>query len=137
MNKVRPNFFLAFIDELEKYLLQKMLKWANKKQNNFDIYNVVFKKNLNDVIYSPWDIEQNILELLILGHFLLFYLAPRHPPTPKNHKNQNFENENIWWRYHHFTHVYQKSMTIIWYTISEKRSETHKFFCHFGVFFDL
>ena len=111
-----------------------MLKWANKKQNNFDIYNIVFKKNLNDMSYSPWDIEQNILKLLILGHFLLFYLTPRHPPTPKNHKNQNFENKNIWWRYHHFTHVYQKSMTIIWYTVSEKRSETHKIFVILGYF---
>ena len=27
------NFFLAFTDELE---------WANKKQNNFNIYNVAF-----------------------------------------------------------------------------------------------
>ena len=35
------NFFLAFIDELEKqYLLKKLLKWANKEQNNFNAYNV-------------------------------------------------------------------------------------------------
>ena len=29
------------------YLLKKLLKWANKKQNNYNIYNVVsfFKKN--------------------------------------------------------------------------------------------
>ena len=26
------NFFFAFIDELEKQLLKKLLKWANKKQ---------------------------------------------------------------------------------------------------------
>ena len=41
------NFCLAFIDELEK-LLKKLLKWANKKCKNFNIYNVVFfvkKKN--------------------------------------------------------------------------------------------
>ena len=35
------NFCLAFIDELEK-LLKKLLKWANKKCKNFNIYNVVF-----------------------------------------------------------------------------------------------
>ena len=35
------NFFLAFIDELEKQLIQKLLKWANEKQN-FKIYNIVF-----------------------------------------------------------------------------------------------
>ena len=56
------------------------------KYNNFNIYDVEFflkkiKKNasryhyqnLNDIIYSSWDIEQNILKLVILGHFLPFY----------------------------------------------------------------
>ena len=28
------NFFFAFIDELEKPLLKKLFKWANKKQIN-------------------------------------------------------------------------------------------------------
>ena len=37
------NFFLAFIDEPEKQIIIiKMLKWANKTQNNFNIYNVEF-----------------------------------------------------------------------------------------------
>ena len=31
---------------LKKYFFKKLLKWANKKQNNFNIYNVAFfKKN--------------------------------------------------------------------------------------------
>ena len=38
------SFFLAFTDELEKQILKKLLKWANKKQNNFNIYNAAFKK---------------------------------------------------------------------------------------------
>ena len=39
---------------------------------------------------------------VILGHFLPFYL-------PNNQKNQNFEkNENITWRYYHFTHVHHE-----------------------------
>ena len=38
-----------------------------------------------------------------MGNFLPFY------PFSENPKNQNFENnENNCWRYHHFTHVYQK-----------------------------
>ena len=41
-------------------------------------------QNLDDMIYSSWEKEQNKLKLLILGHFLNFY-----PPT--NLKNQNFE----------------------------------------------
>ena len=37
------NFFLALTDELEKkYLLKNLLKWANKKQNNFNISTVAF-----------------------------------------------------------------------------------------------
>ena len=54
-----------------KYLLKKLLKWANKKQNNFNIYIAALfqkkkqrktpgyiiilhmcNKNLNDMIYS-------------------------------------------------------------------------------------
>ena len=27
------------------YLLKNLLQWANKKQNNFNIYNVAFFKN--------------------------------------------------------------------------------------------
>ena len=54
------------------------------------------------MIYGSWDIEQNMVKLVILGHFLPFY--PR-----KSSKNQGFEKWNICSRYHHFTHVYQKS----------------------------
>ena len=39
-------FFLAFIDELEKQLLKKLLKWASKKCKNFNIYNIIFFKNI-------------------------------------------------------------------------------------------
>ena len=41
----RQNLCLAFIDELEKQLfVKKLLKWANKKRKNFNVYNVVLKK---------------------------------------------------------------------------------------------
>ena len=36
------------------------------------------------MIYSSWDIEQNILKLVILGHFFFALLLPKNP------KNQNF-----------------------------------------------
>ena len=29
---------------INKYLFKKLLKWANEKQNNFNIYNAAFKK---------------------------------------------------------------------------------------------
>ena len=82
------NFFLAFIDYLGKLMfIKKLLKQANQKQNNFNICNVWFKKrikknnckyhyqNLDDMIYSSWDIEQKRLKKTAL----------------KKIKNQNFE----------------------------------------------
>ena len=55
--------------------IKKLLKQANQKQNNFNICNVWFKKikikknnckyhyqNLDDMIYSSWDIEQKRLK---------------------------------------------------------------------------
>ena len=57
-------------------------------------------KNLDDMIKSFEDMECDALKLVILGHFSHFYL-------PKSSKNQNFEKM----RYHHFTHVYQKSQS--------------------------
>ena len=70
-----------------------MLKRANKKTNNFNIYNVFFFKektktkntcryhyqNLDDMIYSSWDIEQSKLKFVIRSFFALYP-----PKTPKN-----------------------------------------------------
>ena len=37
------NFCLAFIDELKKQLfIKKMLKWAYKKCNNFNIFTMLY-----------------------------------------------------------------------------------------------
>ena len=39
------EFLLAFTSELQKQIfIETLLKWANKKQNNFNVYNVAFKK---------------------------------------------------------------------------------------------
>ena len=66
-------------------------------------------QNLDDMIYSSWDIEQNIQKLVILCHFLPFY--PLQTP-----KIKILINEKICWRYHHFTHVYQKSQSYdVWF----------------------
>ena len=89
------NFFWhLFMNLKNKLLLKKLLKWANKKQIIL-IFTMLhfFKKNikkdtcryhyqnLDDMIYSSWDIEQSILNLVILGHFLSFY--PQKPPKLK------------------------------------------------------
>ena len=41
-------------------------------------------KNLDDMVYSSWDIDRDRLKLIILRHFFPFY-------SPKNPKNQNFK----------------------------------------------
>ena len=61
------------------------------------------------MIYSSWDIEQNILKLLISSHFCP--LSSFYTCVPKT--------------------------TIIWCMIPEIRSETDIIFCHFGPFFAL
>ena len=61
-----------------------MLNFLKKIKKNTCWYHY---QNLHDMIYSPWDIEQNILKLVNLGHFLHFY-------PPKKPQNQNFEKWN-------------------------------------------
>ena len=114
------NFFLAFIDKLEKQLIffnNFNFNWNGPMKNKIILIFTMlyfFKKkikkhtcryhyqNLDDMIYTSWDIEQNILILVILGHLLPFY-------PPKTSKIKILKNEKICWRYHRFTHVYQKS----------------------------
>ena len=72
VKKVGYNSFSHLLMNLKnKYLLEKLLKWANKKQNNFNVYNSALKKgkeetktladiiilhlctkSLDDIIYS-------------------------------------------------------------------------------------
>ena len=84
-------------------------------------------QNLDDTIYNSWDMEQNILKLVILDHFLPFY------PT-KTPKIKILKNEKICWRYHHFTEV--PKIMIIWYTVPEIWHVTDVLVTfHFGLFF--
>ena len=90
-----------------------MLKWTNKKQNNFNIYNVVLKKKKR---ITPVDI---IIKILIrstwsteIGSFRSSFALLPH----KNPKIKILKNEKICWRYHHFTHVYQKPQSYdVWF----------------------
>ena len=100
-----PNFFLFDIYWLfnleNNYLFKNLFEWANKKQNDFIIYNVyIFLKNKKHkeislfYIYAPKKSRWYSLQFLkyrvwkteigILGHFLPFY-------SPKNPKNETFE----------------------------------------------
>ena len=85
-------------------------------------------QNLDDMIYNSWDIEQTILKLVILGHFLPFYPL-------KTPKIKILKIEKIYWRYHHFTCV--PKITIIWCIAPEIWSVTGRIFCHYGPVFAL
>ena len=110
------DFCLAFIDELEKHLFKKLLKWANKKCN-LNIYDVIlFEKNKHLWSTVP-EIECDRMKLVIMGHFW--------------QKSKLKKIEKNCWRCHNFTCV--AKITVIrlcflrygvWQTI----------FCHFGPF---
>ena len=84
--------------------------WSGLIKNNVVFFKKIKKntsryhyQNLDDMICSSWDIEQNKLKL-ILGHFLPFTHL-------KTTKIKILKNEKICWRYHHFIHVHQKSQS--------------------------
>ena len=86
-------------------------------------------ENLDDMIYSSWYIEQNIMKLVILCHSLLFY-------PPKIPKNQNFKKwKNLLEISSFYTCV--TKITIIWCTVPEIWGKTDKKICHFGPYFAL
>ena len=56
------------------------LKKKKKKKTPGDVIILqLCTKNLDDMTYSSWDTERDILKLVILGHFLAFY-------SPENQK---------------------------------------------------
>ena len=136
------NFFLTFIDELENQTIIKKNCWSGPGKHKiifiFTMFNF-FKKNERktpadhyqnlDMIYSYWDIEENILKLVILSSFLPFY-------PPKKLKNLNFEKLKNLLEISSF-YTYVPKITIIWCTVPEIRTEIDRIFCHFGPFFAL
>ena len=123
-----------------KYLFKKLFKWANKKQNNFNIYNAEFflkiKKNtwryhyftpvyqksrwydLQVLRYRAWKTE--------MGKFRLFFAKP---------KKSKFSNEKNSWISSFYTCV--PKITIMPCMVPEIWSATDRIFCHFGLFFAL
>ena len=132
------NFFLAFTDELKKQIIIKTVEVGQQKTNSFNIYKVKKLKknscryhyqNLDDMIYSSWDIEQNKLiytcapKLTIIwcmvseilsetdktfchfGPFCALLLLPPNDPEYQNFENMKKMPGDIILLY---THVYYK-----------------------------
>ena len=78
------------------------------------------------MIYISWDIEHNILKLVILGHFLLFYHL-------KYSKSQNFGKWKNLLEIASFCTCVTK-ITIIRFIVPEIRSETDRIFVILGHF---
>ena len=75
-------------------------------------------QNLDDMIYSSSDIEQNKLKLVILGHFLPF--IPLKTP-----KIKILQNEKICLRHHHF-HMCTKNHNHIMYDSWDTEWHRHR-----------
>ena len=80
------------------------------------------------MIYSPWDMEHNILKLVILGKFLPFY------PSLKTLKIKILKDEKNFSRYHHFTNVYKKWLEILsFYTYMCTLNEDHMIYSSWNI----
>ena len=121
------NFFLKFIDELEKQLfIKKLLKWANKKHKNVVFLKKKKEKKLEiSLFYSCvpkilmiWSTVPDVQSMINWNlQFCSFFTLP----PPKSQKNQNFEPKII----------------IIWCMVPDIRSETDRIFCCSAPFFAL
>ena len=111
------TFFLTFIHELEKQIiLKKLLNWANKKQIILIFTMLQFlkkykEKHLQISLSKSWWYDLQFLRYRAkyteFGNFRSFFVLL----SPKTPKIKILKNEKICWRYHHFTHVYQKSQS--------------------------
>ena len=91
----------GLINRILWYLLKRLLKWANKKWKNFNIYNIVLLKtsgdiiilhlctrNLDDMIYTSWDIECD-------SNYGSFFTL-LHPLPLNSQKSEFWKNEKRW-----------------------------------------
>ena len=101
-----------------KYLLKKLLKWTNKKQNNFNIYNPAFllkKFKINTWWHDLQFLRYRVWQPEIGNNRSFFALIPSQKPR----KSKFWKNEKNCWRHSHSTQVYQNHnyiMYISWNT---------------------
>ena len=87
--------------------------------SNWDKISHSLKKSTH--MWERWGTPQN---------FLLAFIDE----LWKTDKSDFWKTEKIYWRSHHFTHVYQKAQS---YEVQFLRYEVRRLFCHFGPFFAL
>ena len=80
------------------------------------------------MISNSWDIEQNILKLVILGNLCPFTPPPKNLQKSKFWKMKKFPGDII------ILHCVPK-ITIIWCMVPEIWSEADRIFCHSGLLF--
>ena len=105
--------------------MRKLLKWTNKKQIILIFTVLHLKKKImkNTCRYHYQNLHDRIYSF---GSFFAL----------KTPRIKILKNEKICWRYHHFTHVHQKSQS---YDVQFLRYGVRltKMFCHFERFFAL
>ena len=140
------NFFLVFIMNLKNnYLLKKLLKWANKKNNNFNISNVAFlkennKKHLEISLSKSWWYDLQFLRYRAkqteIGNLSSFFALLPPASAPLKKKIKTLKKQEKFLEISSFYTCVTK-ITIIWCTVSEIQGETDMIFCHFVPFFAL
>ena len=133
------------------YIFIKKNCWSGSVKNitNFNIYNVIFfskkikkntwryhilqlcTKNLDDMIYSFWDIECDRLKLVIMAHLLPFY------PLPKNQKNHNFKKMKNIAGHIIISHTCTKNYNHIRYGPWDPEWDRQNFLLFWAIFFPL
>ena len=78
------------------------------------------------MIYSSWDIEQNLLKLVILGHFLPF--TPLKTPKIKILKNKKFAGDII------ILHMYTKNHNHMMYGSWDMQWDRQNFLSFSAIF---
>ena len=109
----RQNFFVTLDKFLPIYPLKtrkiKVLKTWKKRLEVLSFYTNKCTKNQDHMLYCSWDMARD--ECNCYFSFLTIFCPFTHLTAPKMKISKKWKNT---WRYHHFTPVYQKSLS---YTI--------------------
>ena len=124
---------------------KKLLKWVNKKCENFNIYNVAFflknkEKHLRYHCFTPayqksWWYDLQFLRYRVSQTEIGNYV-PITPPLLKTWKIRILKKwKKNSWIYHHFTHVHQKLQSFeVWFLRYRMKWDRQKFLSFWAIF---